>query len=279
MRTTPLKFAHVNNSRTQPSPRLRGVCCYCGEPTVSRCGSKRVWHWAHFPNRHCDPWWENETVWHRKWKGYFPEKNQEIVRFDSATGEKHIADVKTDDELVIEFQNSPMDPVELQSREQFYGDMIWLINGQKFEDNFSILDPLPDPSTEFAQDIVFQRRKAEWRGRSFWRLSENRDHLFDNRYLVLLHDFEEIQDEIEQHYVGHHLFDWKRPRSVWFDAQKPVYIDFGSDDFVLQLKIYRTYCENPLWCVQYISKKFIIESNGGVYTSPENANFPPYSLY
>ena len=199
------------------------------------------------------------------WKGYFPEKNQEIVCFDVVTGEKHVADVKTDDELVIELQNSPMDPAELQSREEFYVEMIWIINGEKFKNNFFILDSLPDPKAEFVQDIVFQPRRAEWRGRSFWRLSENLDHLFDSRCLVRMHDFDEIQDEIDQHYVGHHLFDWKRPRSVWFNAQKPVYIDFGSDNYVLQLKAYKIYGDDPLWCVQYVSKKLIIEMNGGVY--------------
>ncbi len=266
-----MKFALVNDVRIEPIPRQRGICCYCGEPTTSRCGSKRLWHWAHLPNKHCDPWWENETVWHRTWKNYFPEDNQEVVHFDGATGEKHVADVKTDDGRVIELQNSPMESVELRSRENFYGDMIWIVNGEKFVDTFHILDALPDPDAAFAQDIVFCPQRADWSGRLFWRLSENRDHVFGSGDLVLMHTMSEIEDQIEGEYVGHHLFDWKRPRSVWFESQKPVYCDFGSDDFLLQLKVYRTYGDRPLWCVQYVSKQFIIQSNGGVYAIPANA--------
>ena len=45
--------------------------------------------------RFCDPWWENETEWHRAWKDQFPADWQEIVHH-AEDGEKHIADVKTD---------------------------------------------------------------------------------------------------------------------------------------------------------------------------------------
>ncbi len=205
------------------------------------------------------------------WKGYFPENNQEVVQFDSVTGEKHVADVKTDNGMVIELQNSPMDADELRSREDFYGEMIWIVNGANFEKNFFILDPLPDPDADFAQDIVFCEQRVNWLGRAFWRLSENPHHVFGSDQLVEIHRMDDIKDEIEAHYVGHHLFDWKRPRTVWFDAQKPVYIDFGSDDFVLELKVFRTYGDCPLWCVQYVSKHEIIGTHGGVYATTANA--------
>ena len=54
-----------------------------------------MWHWAHRGSRFCDPWWENETEWHRSWKGQFPVNWQEVVH-QAETGEKHIADVKTE---------------------------------------------------------------------------------------------------------------------------------------------------------------------------------------
>lgn len=55
----------------------------------------------------------------------------------------------------------------------------------------------------------------------------------------------EISAEIEQHYIGHHLFDWKRPRSVWFGARRSVYIDFGSDS-LFRLAVYKRYDEYAL---------------------------------
>lgn len=76
----------------------------CGDLVQAKCGTKVVWHWAHKGRLHCDPWWENETDWHRAWKARFPEECREIVRFDEK-GEKHVADVLTKRGMVIEFQN------------------------------------------------------------------------------------------------------------------------------------------------------------------------------
>jgi len=95
---------------------------------VARCGEVRVWHWAHKGRRHCDPWWENETEWHRAWKGQFPVEWQEIVHH-ADDGERHIADVKTEDDWVLEFQHSYIKPDERRSRENFYPKLVWVVNG------------------------------------------------------------------------------------------------------------------------------------------------------
>ena len=68
---------------------------------VARCGEVRVRHWAHKGRRLCDPWWENETEWHRAWKDQFPADWQEVVCY-AEDGERHIADVKTHAGWVIE---------------------------------------------------------------------------------------------------------------------------------------------------------------------------------
>jgi hypothetical protein len=89
-----------------------------------------VWHWAHQRGRICDKWWENETNWHRAWKGQFPNDWQEIVhRADS--GEKHIADVKTPAGWAIEFQHSYIGPEERRSRNAFYGKLIWVVDATR----------------------------------------------------------------------------------------------------------------------------------------------------
>jgi competence protein CoiA len=122
-------MALVDNKRTKPSPNLRGVCPFCSASMVARCGKIKIWHWAHKAKLGCDPWWENETEWHRQWKNQFPVEWQEVIQNDPNTGEKHIADVKTENGLVVEFQHSPMKPEELESREIFYKDMVWIIDG------------------------------------------------------------------------------------------------------------------------------------------------------
>jgi hypothetical protein len=95
---------------------------------VAHCGSEKIWHWKHKSRRRCDPWWENETQWHRDWKNQFPEDWQETVHFDD-NGEKHIADVKTERGWVLEFQHSRLEPEERQSRNAFYcPKLIWVVD-------------------------------------------------------------------------------------------------------------------------------------------------------
>lgn len=125
-----MKFALIHGLRQEARPNVSGQCPGCDQPTVAKCGDIKVWHWAHKGRRNCDPWWENETEWHRAWKSQFPDHWQEIVhRADD--GEKHIADVKTDQGWVIEFQHSPISPEERQSRNAFYPKLVWVVDGTK----------------------------------------------------------------------------------------------------------------------------------------------------
>jgi competence protein CoiA len=125
-----MKFALVDELRQEAQPNLSGNCPACAHPVIAKCGSVRMWHWAHQRSRLCDPWWENETEWHRAWKGQFPVNWQEVVhRADSS--EKHIADVKTDQGWVLEFQHSHIEPAERRSRELFYPKMLWVVNGAR----------------------------------------------------------------------------------------------------------------------------------------------------
>jgi competence protein CoiA len=253
-----MKYALVNGVKQESAPKLKGVCCNCGAITQSKCGTKKIWHWAHTTLQHCDPWWENETEWHRLWKGYFPYQNQEVVHFDNATGEKHIADIKTDNGMVIEIQNSPMNEAEMFSREHFYGKMMWIINGEKFKNNFTILGKLPDPESKLAQDACFRQpasdswyvkqRKAETNDErakliadkvDFFLKSDNLNYV---EWLKLkigfapmvqhpsMKDRDRILKEIQSCYVGHNLFLWKNPRNIWFQSEKPVFIDFGGNE-------------------------------------------------
>lgn len=123
-----MKFAIVNGERVTARPKLIGECPGCGSPMVSKCGDINVHHWAHQGKRKCDHWWENETEWHRHWKNQFPDSWQEIVhRADD--GEKHISDVKTDFGWILEFQHSFLKVDERNSRNDFYENLIWIVDG------------------------------------------------------------------------------------------------------------------------------------------------------
>lgn len=123
-----MKFALVEGRRVEAQRKLSGECPSCGSAMVAKCGERRVRHWAHHGTRQCDPWWENETEWHRGWKNNFPIDWQEVIH-RAENGERHIADVKTTHGRVIEFQHSYLDPKERRDREGFYGSIVWVVNG------------------------------------------------------------------------------------------------------------------------------------------------------
>ncbi|CAE6969274.1 hypothetical protein R69608_07196 [Paraburkholderia nemoris] len=126
-----MRLAFVDGEKKEATPGLKGVCVnpFCSSPMVAKCGRVKIWHWAHKGRKPCDPWCESETQWHRDWKDRFPFDWQEIVHQDARSGEVHIADVKTPHGLVLEFQHSPISPDEMKSREDFYGEMVWIVDG------------------------------------------------------------------------------------------------------------------------------------------------------
>lgn len=125
-----MKFALVQGQREEALPNRSGECPNCGARVIAKCGDQRVWHWAHLGRRLCDTWWENETEWHRRWKNEFPVSWQEVVH-GAADGERHIADVKTSEGCVLEFQHSYIKPLERQSREAFYPKLVWVVDGMR----------------------------------------------------------------------------------------------------------------------------------------------------
>lgn len=250
-----MEYALVDGERREAAPKQAGTCPVCGSRMIPKCGTKVLWHWAHQGRKHCDPWWENETEWHRAWKSCFPDQWREQVHFD-ATGEKHVADVKTPSGIVLEFQNSPMPSAELAAREHFYGNMLWIVNGLPFREHFFVLARLPSPDIAWASDVVFNAHS----GRTFWRRSENPG--YQPGQLVEIHSMYEIREQIDRDYVGHHLYDWLRPRSVWFESKVPVYIDFGGD----LLWHLQQYGPDGLPCVQATKKATLVSLHGGAYT-------------
>jgi competence protein CoiA len=131
-----MRFALIDNKRLEAQPKQEGLCPNCSQPVIAKCGKQKIWHWAHRSITSCDSWWEPETEWHRTWKNNYPADWQEISLFDEGTGEKHIADVRTVHNLVIEFQHSHIEPQERTSREQFYKNVVWVIDGTRLKRDY-----------------------------------------------------------------------------------------------------------------------------------------------
>lgn len=151
-----MKYAIVNNEKVEATKGAKGVCPSCGFDLIAKCGELKINHWSHKGNRNCDLWWENETEWHRSWKGNFPKEWQEVVHFDKS-GEKHIADVKTQNGWILEFQHSFINPEERQSRDSFYHQLVWVVDGTRRKTDAKQFQKMLEESTRLKTDIPIIR--------------------------------------------------------------------------------------------------------------------------
>jgi competence CoiA-like predicted nuclease len=151
-----MQYAFVDGKRQKAFKDGRGICPKCQRTVIASCGEIYIWHWKH--KNSCDSWFEPETEWHLGWKEQFPEDWQEFVIEDNATGIKHIADIKTTEGMVIEFQNSPISSAEIKEREKFYKNMIWVVNAVKFKEHFSLSSVVTDQLRVLEKNINNQKK-------------------------------------------------------------------------------------------------------------------------
>lgn len=120
----------VNESgeRVLATPKKQASCPSCGASMVAKCGRTVVWHWAHESIGDCDSWSEGETHWHAAWKSRWANNEVAIERSLSGVLQRHRADAMTPCGTVIEFQHSTISAEQIEERERFYGDMIWVID-------------------------------------------------------------------------------------------------------------------------------------------------------
>lgn len=255
-----MQYALIHGIRSMAVKKANGICPICSDPVIAKCGPRIIHHWAHKGRRDCDPWWENETEWHRSWKNLFSEECREISH-TAPNGEIHRADIKTPSGIYIEVQHSSMTDEERISRENFYQNLIWIIDGSVFLKNFSLYHMLPNPTSELGRDLVWAKTKRSLAGTHQGLCSSitaNRAYqpavtkrTFQGGLLEKPH---KIMPKVAADYFGHHQYDWVRPRKTWLDASCPVYIDFGQD-ILFKLELYD---ETGLPCVRVISKKIFL---------------------
>lgn len=92
-------------------------CPICGEEVLLRNGQIREMHFSHKAGVCTDAWHYDMSEWHRHKQSFFPIECQEVVVVNE--GIKHRADVLIDD-IVIEFQHSPISVKEFCDRNDFY---------------------------------------------------------------------------------------------------------------------------------------------------------------
>ena len=113
------------------------MCPSCGKEVFSKCGDEKEDHWSHHAHESCEIWYEPETHWHQKWKSIFGIEHSEVVI--EKNGIRHMADVQTSTDVIIEFQEAPIKGETILDREAFYGErMLWVVNGEEFKNNFKV---------------------------------------------------------------------------------------------------------------------------------------------
>lgn len=116
-----------DGSRVLATPGELAICPLCKSDVIPKCGEIKTWHWAHKSLTECDSWGEPESEWHYSWKKLFGLENTEIT---VKRGEVlHRADVKIGNKI-IELQHSHLPPSEVREREQFYENMVWILDGE-----------------------------------------------------------------------------------------------------------------------------------------------------
>lgn len=132
------RYALVNGKRTDivdAERGIHGICPLCGAELAPRKGTTRNWHWYHLSGRQCDDWYEAKGRWHRAWQAQFDEEWQEVPVIKTLEDgiKKHIADVKTPNGWTIEFQYSHISVKSVKAREDFYGNMVWVVSGTRLK--------------------------------------------------------------------------------------------------------------------------------------------------
>lgn len=111
-------------------------CPGCNTCLVLKHGEINIPHFAHAKRQKCDMFTENKmTLWHLNHQRYFQESEREVLL--SHDGVTHIADVKTDD-VIIEFQHSPISYTTFKERSQFYhrfGTLVWVFDLREKAEN------------------------------------------------------------------------------------------------------------------------------------------------
>lgn len=124
----------VNIKDYKPEYKGKLKCCQ-GHEVCARKGVKMIHHYAHKKRDGSCECSREMGEWHIKSQERIKEKYLEVRIKDES--KYHIADVLTDDGIVIEYQKSVISPKIIKAREMFYGkmcrDMVWIICAENMD--------------------------------------------------------------------------------------------------------------------------------------------------
>lgn len=209
-----------DNQRIKATPKQKAFCPLCKEELIAKCGEIKIWHFAHKSGNECDAFFEPESEWHINWKNEFPVTQQEVM---IKKGIKyHIADIKTKTGKVIELQHSPISKKDVEKREEFYDDMIWLLDGKTFGKN-----------------IQFKSKVAKWKWMpSIIKYTKN-DIFVDigNKSEYFINIYEEYEQKIKNKQI---LIEKEGNKKGWSSEEILRYLHY--DDEIYEWSIQKDLC-------------------------------------
>ena len=107
-------------------------CETCDSNLIAKRGTLIIHHFAHEHARDCDTWREPKSVWHLLWQDLCLSLHVEV-----SFQQLHQADIVNKAGTVIEIQNSPMSVPSMKEREDFYQNMIWIMNATSINDPYA----------------------------------------------------------------------------------------------------------------------------------------------
>lgn len=150
----------IKATRELKGQKIKVFCPFCDplneRPLIIKLGEEKRPHFAHPKGAECDSWSSGkETDWHIGWKELVDKKYCEVTI--EKNGERHRADIKNKNNLVIELQHSNIDKSNRMDRELFYGDMVWLFDATYLYKNFCL-----GLACKLKSDVVFYEYTWKW---------------------------------------------------------------------------------------------------------------------
>lgn len=155
-----------NNNVSITDAKRKGLyfCPTCGAPLIVRAenSTQKSKHFAHQRGTYCTDDWKYEmSEWHKAWQEKFPIECREVVI--ESEGEKHRADVCVDN-IVVEFQHSPISYEDFTKRNKFYlkcgKRIIWIFDAKE-----KIKDPIEkiisNPPSEGKENRAFKWKRCQ----------------------------------------------------------------------------------------------------------------------
>jgi hypothetical protein len=197
-------------------------CPTCGDDVVLASGEVNVTHFRHKTTKKCEEY--GKTDWHKAWQNHFPNNAEITIVRDGVTRRADLCFGQGDNRYFVEFQYSYMSRDEIQARERFYRNLVWVAYGKGKADGVTQkrVKDVPASCLKMATDAIDKI-------------------IYPNRYEVRdssgdVKEYGKYDDKCKFNYVIYkNLFIIDKLPANFKHSTKPLYLDLGHKCLYLML--------------------------------------------